>query len=104
MITRAAAKRVAETDGSSLRSTDPRPLVIGDALTTAKWIGTATGVTGAVVIALNLGMVVFGFGLFLISSILWTVAGWRQREASLVVLQGTFTVINLVGIYRWIGA
>jgi len=27
-----------------------------------------------------------------------------QREASLLVLQATFTVINVIGIYRWLGA
>ena len=69
----------------------------------AKWIGTAAGVAGASIIALNLNVVVYGFMLFLISSILWGVVGWVQREPSLLVLQATFTVINLVGIYRWFG-
>lgn len=70
----------------------------------AKWIGTAAGVIGAVVIAINLGLVVHGFMLFLVSSILWSVISWVQREASLFVLQATFTVINVIGIYRWLGA
>jgi len=69
-------------------------------LTAAKWIGTGAGVSGAIMIALNLGLVIYGFGLFLISSLLWSVIGWVQREMSLVVLQGTFTIINIVGIYR----
>jgi hypothetical protein len=67
----------------------------------AKWIGTATGVTGAVIIATNLGVVALGFALFLVSSIFWSAVGWVQREASLLVLQATFTVINVIGIYRW---
>jgi nicotinamide riboside transporter PnuC len=71
-------------------------------LSNAKWIGTAAGVSGAILVALNLGLVVYGFGLFLISSLLWSVVGWFRREMSLVVLQGTFTVINIVGIYRWL--
>jgi nicotinamide riboside transporter PnuC len=70
----------------------------------AKWIGTAAGVAGALVVALNLGVTAYGFMLFLISSVLWGGAGWVQRDASLVVLQGTFTAINIVGIYRWLGA
>jgi hypothetical protein len=37
-------------------------------------------------IALNLGLVIYGFGLFLISSLLWSVVGWVQRETSLFVL------------------
>ena len=67
----------------------------------AKWIGTATGVTGAVLIALNIGAVAAGFALFLISSVLWGAVGWIHREPSLVVLQGAFTAINVLGIYRW---
>lgn len=67
----------------------------------AKWIGTATGVTGAIIIAANIGLVVPGFVLFLISSVLWSAVSWAQREASLFVLQATFMVINLLGIYRW---
>jgi hypothetical protein len=68
----------------------------------AKWIGTGTGVLAASLIALNLGVEAYGFGLFLISSVLWTWAGWMHREASLVLLEATFTVINVVGLYRWI--
>jgi hypothetical protein len=67
----------------------------------AKWVGTGTGIAGALVIALNLGIVGYGFLFFLASSLLWSAVGIAQREPSLVVLQGTFTVINVVGIWRW---
>lgn len=73
-------------------------------LSAIKWIGTAAGVAGAAIVAINIGAVAFGFMLFLVSSILWGIAGWIEREASLVVLQGTFTVINVLGIVRWLGA
>ena len=68
-----------------------------------KWIGTIAGVAGAVLVALNIGVTGYGFVLFLVSSILWSLIGWIQREVSLVVLQGAFTVINAVGIVRWLG-
>ena len=58
---------------------------------------------GAIMIALNLGLVIYGFGLFLISSLLWSGVGWVQRETSLVVLQVTFAIIDVIGIYRWLG-
>jgi len=64
-----------------------------------KWTGTVTGIVGATVIALNLPLSGWGFVLFLISSVSWTVAGLRMRENSLVVLQAAFTAINLLGIY-----
>lgn len=71
-------------------------------MSAAKWVGTVAGVAGAVLIALNLGMVIYGFWLYLISSVLWTAVGWVQRETSLFVLQGAFTAINILGIYRWL--
>jgi hypothetical protein len=74
------------------------------ALNTIKWIGTAAGVSGAILIALNLGMVGYGFALFLVSSSLWFAASLAQRETSLVVLQGTFMAINVLGIWRWVGS
>lgn len=70
-------------------------------LTTTKWAGTVTGVLGAVLIALNIGAVVYGFMLFLASSLLWSSAALAQRELSLVTLQVAFTVINVIGIVRW---
>jgi hypothetical protein len=76
---------------------------IGLALPAAKWLGTGAGVSGAMLIALNLGVVGYGFVLFLISSLLWTAVGFAQREPSLVVLQSAFTAINVLGIYRWFG-
>jgi len=43
----------------------------------------------------------YGFVSFLLSSLLWTGVGLAQREPSLVVLQGAFTAIDPLGIYRW---
>ena len=73
----------------------------GPAPRAAKWTGTVAGVAGATLVALNLGVVGYGFVLFLLSSLLWTGVGLVQREPSLVVLQGAFTAIDLLGIYRW---
>ena len=67
----------------------------------AKWVGTAAGIAGAMLVALNLGVVGYGFALFLVSSVLWTIVGCAHREASLVLLQAAFTAINLIGIWRW---
>lgn len=73
-------------------------------LEVAKWIGTGAGVSGAALIALNLGFVVYGFALFLLSSAFWLAAALSQREPSLAVLQGTFTLINVIGLWRWAGS
>lgn len=65
-------------------------------LSTAKWIGTAAGIAGAILIALNLGIVAYGFGLFLVSSLLWGWVGWMHRGASLVLLQSVLISTLLV--------
>jgi hypothetical protein len=66
-----------------------------------KWTGTAAGIIGAIIIALNLGLNEYGYGLFLVSSVLWTTVAIVQREASLALLQVTFTVINVIGLFRY---
>jgi hypothetical protein len=70
-------------------------------LSVAKWFGTVCGVAGAIIIALNLGVVAYGFALFLVSSVLWGAVGLIQREPSLVVLQSVFTVVDVLGLWRW---
>lgn len=67
-------------------------------LQATKWIGTAAGIAGAILIALNIGFVHYGFVLFLISSVLWTAAAAAQREPALLVLQGVFAIIDVVGV------
>lgn len=78
-----------------------RPRFETPLLTPAKWIGTAAGVLGAIFIALNIGLVAWGFALFLVSAVFWTWVAWVQRETSLVILQSAFLVIDAMGLYRW---
>ena len=69
-------------------------------LSGAKWLDTVCGVAGAIMIALNLGVVAYGFALFLVSSLLWGTVALIQREPSLVVLQSVFTVVDVLGLWR----
>ncbi len=71
-------------------------------LTLLKWFGTALAVVGALAIALNIPYSRWGFVAFLVSSVCWSIAGFMMKEPSLVVLQGTFVIINVIGIYRWL--
>ena len=73
-------------------------------LSATKWIGTGTRVSSAIVIALDLGIVVYGCALFLLPSFLWGSVALIQGESSLAVLQGAFTAINLIGLWRWVGS
>jgi hypothetical protein len=70
---------------------------------TAKWVGTFAGIAGAALIALNVGIVGYGFVLFLISSLLWSAVALVQRDASLFVLQGAFVLVDVIGVARWLG-
>ena len=72
------------------------------AFSVLKWIGTGTGVLGALVLALNIPVSGWGWVLFTISSVSWTIAGLGLRDMSLVVLQGTFIFVDVLGVWRWL--
>lgn len=67
-----------------------------------KWIGTTTGVLGALVLALNIPLSGWGWALFLASSLAWTFAGAVMKDMSLVILQFAFVVVDTIGIWRWL--
>ena len=67
-----------------------------------KWVGTATGVIGAFILAVNLPLSGWGWVLFATSSLCWTIAGMVMHDYSLVVLQSAFFVVDIVGIWRWL--
>jgi len=71
-------------------------------MTALKWTGTVTGIAGAIWVALNIATSGWGFVLFAISAVFWTIAGWLMREPSLVLLQSVFFAIDILGIYRWL--
>ncbi len=67
-----------------------------------KWLGTAAGILGALLVAANIPSSGWGFVLFLVSSLSWSAAGRLMREPSLVALNVTFVAINILGIVRWL--
>ena len=75
---------------------------MASALAFFKWFGTVAGIAGAVVLALNIAASGWGFVVFLASSVSWTVAVLAMREPSLALLSIVYTVINLLGIWRWL--
>lgn len=72
------------------------------AMSAVKWFGTLTGVAGALILALNIPISGWGWVLFAVSAAAWTAAGMAMREYSLAVLQGTFLIVDLIGIWRWL--
>ena len=67
-----------------------------------KWVGTLTGIAAGCLIALNISISGWGFAIFLVSSLSWGTAAFLMGETSLLLLQGVFTIINALGIYRWL--
>lgn len=68
-----------------------------------QWAGCATGVAGALLLALNTKHSGWGFVLFLISNGFWTAYGIQTHAVGLITTQIVFTATSLLGIYRWLG-
>ncbi len=69
---------------------------------TLQWLGCATGVAGALLLALNNKHSGWGFVLFLISNCFWLVFGLETGAPGLVARQIIFTGTSLLGIYKWL--
>ncbi len=66
-----------------------------------EWIGTVFGICGAMLIASNVKYSVWGWWLFLISSLSLCLYASLQGAWGLLVLNGFFVFTNVTGILRW---
>jgi len=66
-----------------------------------EWVGSIAGILGAILFASNTDYSKFGFIAFLFSSITLFLWSLRNRNYGLMVLQIAFTIINVIGIFRW---
>ena len=62
------------------------------------WLGTMASIAGAFLMAF--GMVKPGYLLFCIGSVSWLYVGFANKDKPLMVLNGTFFVANIIGLYR----
>jgi len=71
----------------------------------AGWIAPAATMIAAMMTAANLGARVTGWGfvVFCIGSVAWTTVGLTSGQTNLVLSNAFLTVVNLVGIWRWLG-
>ena len=71
----------------------------------AGWVAPAATMIAAMMTAANLGPKVTGWGfvVFTVGSIAWTTIGIIDGPTSLVVANAFLTVVNFVGIWRWLG-
>ena len=65
------------------------------------WLGTITGITGALLVALNIDKVFVGYLFFMASAISWVIQGAKNNDKSLVLLNAVFVCVNALGLYNW---
>ncbi len=71
----------------------------------AGWIAPIATMIAAIMTAANLGARITGWGfvVFAIGSIAWTAVGLSSGQTNLVATNAFLTLVNLVGIWRWLG-
>lgn len=71
----------------------------------AGWIAPTATMIAAVMTAANLGTRVTGWGfvVFAVGSVAWVIVALTSGQQNLLLSNGFLTVINLVGIWRWLG-
>src|SRR5688500_5484030 len=73
--------------------------------TSLSWVATAATVIAASITASNLGTRITGYGfiVFTIGSIAWFSFGLMSGQPALMWTNAVLTVLNLFGIWRWLG-
>lgn len=71
----------------------------------AGWIAPAATMIAAMMTAANLGARVTGWGfvVFAVGSVAWSAVGLSSGQTNLLLTNGFLTLVNLVGIWRWLG-
>src|SRR5919107_6216540 len=69
------------------------------------WVATVATITAALMTASNLGPRItgYGFGVFTVGSVAWLALGLMTGQRALVWTNIVLTVLNLFGIWRWLG-
>ena len=70
----------------------------------AGWIAPVATTIAAMMTAANLGTRVTGWGfvVFLIGSLAWSAVGMSTGQANLLWTNGFLTLVNVVGVWRWL--
>lgn len=62
------------------------------------WIGTVASILGAYLVAMQFPMI--GYVAFSIGSSTWLIVGAQRKDHALIVMNATFFVANLIGLYH----
>lgn len=73
-------------------------------VTVLKAAASITTIVAAILVASNWSakIMVAGFSVFVVASVLWIAAGWSENEPSLYIQNLVLLVVNIVGIFRWL--
>lgn len=71
----------------------------------AGWVAPIATMIAAMMTAANLGARVTGWGfiVFTVGSIAWTTVGLTSGQTNLVASNAFLTLVNVIGIWRWLG-
>lgn len=71
----------------------------------ASWLATAATILAACLTASNLGSRITGYGfmVFTVGSIAWFTVGLLTDQPALIWTNMVMTVLNLFGVWRWLG-
>lgn len=68
-----------------------------------RWIGTLTGILGAILVAGNFGYQSMGYASFLIGSTACFYSAFQVRDNPSMVLWGFFSLVNCYGLFAYYG-
>ena len=63
-----------------------------------KWIGTTASIAGSFLVAF--GIILAGYGAFLVGSLSWAIIAVRTKDSALLTLNGVFLCANIIGLVR----
>ena len=67
-----------------------------------QWIGSVTGMIGALLLAMNIKYSAFGWVFFTLSNFAWIAFALKSRVKSLLLMQLVFLMTSLLGMSRWL--
>lgn len=69
------------------------------------WLAAGATIVGALMTASNLGTRVtgWGFAVFSVGSVAWIATGILTDQTSLIVTDGVLLLVNVFGVWRWLG-
>ena len=66
-----------------------------------QYLGAASGMLGALLLALNNSYSKFGYLAYLVSNVAWVAFAVLTQVQGLLVMQGFFFVTALIGLWKW---